>query len=98
MRQTATEIQELLIDYARALRDGCIPVLLKSITRGQAQKVTCSLSFWAASEVVRVLNDMAFGEKVVTARVSLYMSRVDAKIRLRLKKVSASRERHRTAI
>jgi hypothetical protein len=89
------EIQELLVDYASALRDGCIPTFLKSLTREEAQRIASSREFWDAAEVVRVLNSAGFADKAVTANVSLFISRVDAKITSRLKKAKAvSKEKH----
>lgn len=87
-------IQELLVDYAEALRDGSIPVFLKSLTREEAQRITSSREFWDATETVRILNGVGFADKAVTPNVSLFISRVDAKIASRLKKARApSRER-----
>ena len=80
------EIQELLGDYAGALRDGCIPAFLKSLTRQEGQAIISSGEFWDAAEIVRVLNGTAFAEKAVTADVGLFMSRVNANIISRLKK------------
>jgi hypothetical protein len=92
------EIHELLTDYAGALRDGCIPAFLKSLTREEVQTVTSSGEFWDATEIVRVLNGSAFADKAVIADVDLFMSRVNANIVSRLKKArgaSAHRERAR---
>ncbi len=87
-------IQELLVDYAGALRDGCLPVFLKSLTREEAQRTTSSREFWDATETVRILNGVGFADKAVTPNVSLFISRVDAKIASRLKKARApSRQR-----
>jgi len=87
-------IQELLVDYAEALRDGSIPVFLKSLTREEAQRITSSREFWDATETVRILNGVGFADKAVTPNVSLFISRVDAKIASRLKKARApSRQR-----
>jgi hypothetical protein len=80
------EIQELLVDYADALRDGCIPSFLKSLSREEGQAIASSGEFWDASEVVRILNSTAFAEKAVTADVGLFMSRVNANIVSRMKK------------
>lgn len=74
------EIQELLIDYAGALRDGCMPVFLKSLTRTEGQTITFSDEFWDATEVVRILNDVGFAEKAAIADAGLFASRVDANI------------------
>ncbi len=80
------EIHELLTDYAGALRDGCIPAFLKSLTHEEAQTVTSSGEFWDATEIVRVLNGAAFADKAVIADVDLFMSRVNANIVSRMKK------------
>ena len=91
------EIQELLADYAVALRDGCLPGFLKSLTRDEAKRIKSSDDFWEATEVVRLMNSAGFGEKVVTPDVGLFISRVDAAIVSRQKKSQAStrsRSRH----
>ena len=89
------EIQELLVDYAGALRDGCIPAFLKSLTREEGERIASSSEFWNATEIVRVLNGAAFAEKAVTADVSLFMSRVNANIVSRLKKARGVKQRKR---
>ena len=80
------KIQELLSDYAGALRDGCVPVFLKSLTRQEGKLVSSSEEFWDATEVVRILNGVGFADKAVTADVGLFISRVDANIVSRSKK------------
>jgi len=90
MSGTSREIQELLVDYAGALRDGCIPTFLKSLTREEADKIVTSKEFWDATEIARILNSAGFADKAVTPNVSLFISRVDAKIASRLKKAKAS--------
>ena len=89
-------IEELLVDYAGALRDGCIPVFLKSLTREEGRRIASSRGFWDATEAVRILNSAGFADKAVTPNVSLFISRVDAKIVSRLKKARALSRRKRT--
>jgi len=89
MRDTNREIQELLVDYANALRDGGIPTYLSSLTREEAQRIASSREFSDATEIVRILNSVGFADKAVTPNVSLFISRVDAKITSRLKKAKA---------
>ncbi len=84
------EIQELLADYAVALRDGCLPGFLKSLTRDEAQSIKNSEEFWEATDVVRLMNSAGFGEKAVVPDVGLFISRVDAAIVSRQKKAKAS--------
>jgi len=84
------EIQELLADYAAALRDGSLPSFLKSLTRDEAGRISESQEFWEAAEVVRLMNSAGFGDQVVTPDVGLFISRVDAGIASRLKKAKAS--------
>jgi len=79
-------VQELFSDYAGALRDGCVPVFLKSLTRQEGQTITSSVEFWDTTEVVRILNGVGFAGKAATADVGLFMSRVDANIVSRMKK------------
>lgn len=86
MPQRNREIQELLIDYADALRDGCIPDFLKSLTREEAIRIASSAEFWQGTETTRILNSVAFGDKAVTPDVGLFISRVNAAIACRLKK------------
>jgi hypothetical protein len=95
MADTNRTIQELLSDYAGALRDGCVPVFLKSLTRQEAQAIGSSNDFWEATEVVRILNGVGFAKKAVTADVGLFMSRVDANIASRLKKAKSAPRRRR---
>jgi len=83
------KIQELLLDYAGALRDGCVPVFLQSLTREEAQRIASSEEFWDATEAVRILNTTGFADKAATADVNLFLSRVDAKIVSRMKKAKA---------
>ena len=80
------KIQELLSDYAGALRDGCVPNFLKSLTRQEGKLVSSSDEFWDATEVVRILNGVGFADKAVTADVGLFIFRVDANIVSRSKK------------
>lgn len=87
------EIQELVADYAVSLRDGCLPGFLKSLTREEARRIGDSHDFWEATEIVRLINSVGFGDKVVTPDVGLFISRVDAGIASRLKKAQASTRR-----
>jgi hypothetical protein len=91
-------IQELLSDYAGALRDGCVPVFLKSLTRQEGQAIASSGEFWGTTELVRILNGVGFANKAVTADVGLFTSRVDANIASRLKKSKTSSRPRRTSI
>ncbi|UCE47792.1 MAG: hypothetical protein JSW47_19605 [Phycisphaerales bacterium] len=86
MADTNRKIQELLSDYAGALRDGCVPAFLKSLTRQEGKLIASSEEFWDATEVVRIMNDVGFADKAVTADVGLFISRVDANIVSRSKK------------
>ena len=97
MSDTDREIQELLADYAEALRDGSIPTFLKSLTRSEGQKMSSAPEFWDAAEVVRYLNSAGFADKAVTPDVGLFISRVDAKIASRLKKARGSSRTRRAA-
>jgi hypothetical protein len=91
---THREIQELLADYAGALRDGCIPTFLKSLTREEAKRISESADFWEAAEIVRLMNSAGFGDSLVTPDVGLFISRVDAAVASRLKKAGASTREH----
>ena len=90
MTDTNREIQELLVDYAGALRDGCVPTFLKSLEREEAKRIASSRQFQDAAEVTRVLNGVAFADKAVTPNVGLFISRVDARISSRMKRSRAS--------
>jgi hypothetical protein len=93
------EIQELLADYAVALRDGCLPSFLKSLTREEARCIKDSRDFWDAAEMVRLINSVGFADKLVTPDVGLFISRVDAGIASRQKKAPVStRSRHRREV
>ena len=96
MADTDRKIQELLSDYAGALRDGCLPVFLKSLTRQEGETMTCSKDFWEAAEVVRVLNGVGFADKAAIADAGLFASRVDANIASRVKKAKSSPRTRRT--
>jgi hypothetical protein len=99
MPGTNREIHELLVDYTGALRDGCIPVFLKSLTREEAHRIASSREFWDAGEAARVLNGVGFADKAVPPNMSLFVSRVDAEIASRLKNTKvlsqAKRRTHR---
>jgi hypothetical protein len=90
MADTNRKIQELLSDYAEALRDGCLPVFLKSLTRQEGNEMASSREFWDAAEVVRVLNGVGFADKAAIADARLFASRVDANIASRLKRAKSS--------
>jgi len=96
---THREIQELLADYAGALRDGGLPTFLKSLTREEARRIAAADEFREAAEIVRLLNSAGFGDNLVTPDVGLFISRVDAAVASRLKKSAgtpATRERSRS--
>jgi hypothetical protein len=95
MPYTNREIQELLVDYAGALRDGCVPTFLKSLAREEAHRIASSRQFQDAAELTRILNGVGFAEKAVTPNVGLFISRVDANIASRLKKARAPSRRKR---
>ena len=90
-------IQELLVDYAGALRDGCIPLFLKSLTREEAHRIASSRDFWDATEITRILNSVGFADRAVAPNVGLFISRVNAEIASRLKKAKASSRRGKRA-
>jgi hypothetical protein len=96
MADTNRKIQELLSDYAGALRDGCLPVFLKSLTREEGKELSSSKEFWEAAEVVRVLNGVGFADKAAIAEAGLFASRVDANIASRLKRAKSSPRVKRT--
>lgn len=73
-------MEQLLIDCAEALRDGCIATFLKALTREEAQVVACSDDFAAAAGIVRLLNSAAFADHVASANEDLFLSRVNARI------------------
>ena len=89
MSESNREIHELLVDYAGALRDGCIPAFLKSLTREEAERIASSWEFWDATEIVRILNGVGFADKAASPNVDLFISRVDARIASRLKNAKA---------
>ena len=78
------EPQELLADYADALRDGRVPGYLRTLTRHETRAVSDSDDLAQATEMVRVLNQAAFADKAMWPDVGLFISRVDAKIASRL--------------
>jgi len=95
-------IQELLVDYGNCLRDGAIPIFLKSLSHEEGQLVASSREFWDAADVVRLINGAGFADKVTTPNVGLFMSRVNAEIASRIKKARApsrpKRSRNRKSV
>jgi hypothetical protein len=93
------EIQELLADYAVALRDGCLPSFLKSLTREEAKSIKGCPDFWDAAGMVRLMNSAGFADQLVTPDVGLFTSRVDARIASRQKASrTPTRNRQRTEV
>lgn len=91
------DIQDLLVDYAGALRDGCIPDFLKSLTRTEAATIQDAYDLPEALEMIRLLNEVSFASKAVTPNVGLFTARVDAKIALRQKQAQGARPSKRPA-
>jgi len=90
MPDTNREIQDLLVDYAGALRDGCLPTFLKSLEREEAHRIASSRQFQDAAEITRILNGLAFAEKAATPKkLHRFISQVDANIASRMKKPRA---------
>ncbi len=104
MSEQNREIHELLVDYADGLRDGCLPSFLKSLTRAEAKALAASPEFREATEMVRILNEAGFGDRMESPNVGLFISRVDACIGSRMKKGGAptrktgSESRSRTGV
>ena len=91
MSEMNREIQDLLIDYAGALRDGGVPEFLKSLSREEAVTLQNSYELAEAAEIIRLLNGVYFADKAVMPSVGLFMARVDAKIASRMKQARAAR-------
>lgn len=81
------KIEDLLTDYAEALRDGYVPVFLRSLLRDEGKAIHHSREFWESTEVVRILNWMSFADKAPIPDVSLFISRTNARIRTRLRRM-----------
>ena len=96
MSDNNREIHDLLVDYAGALRDGCIPDFLKSLTREEASTIQESYELPEATEMIRVLNGASFADTAVSPNVGLFIARVDAKIMSRKKQASAAKRTTRT--
>jgi len=79
------EPQELVADYADALRDGRVPRFLRALTRREAKAVVEGEELGQAMETVRILNQASFADKAVMPDMGLFIARVDAKIAWRLK-------------
>lgn len=86
-------IEQLLVDYAGALRDGVVPEFLRSLTSQEEAAIRASRDFAHAAELVRVLNVLHFGDAAVMPEVGLFISRVDAKIASRGRKGRAAGRR-----
>lgn len=93
MSENNREIQDLLVDYAGALRDGCIPDFLKSLTREEAVVIQESFELPEATEMIRLLNGASFADAAVSPNVGLFIARVDAKIMSRKKQASGAVKR-----
>jgi len=78
------EAQDLLADYADALRDGRVPGFARSLTAHEAKALAEREDLGQAVEMARILNLEAFADKAVWPDVGLFISRVDAKIASRL--------------
>lgn len=89
------EPQELLADYADALRDGRVPGYLRGLTRPEGRRVVDGEEFGQAMEAVQILNQAAFADKAVMPDMGLFIARVDAKIAGRLKHGRAHSSMHR---
>ena len=89
MSDTNRTIEELVDDYAGALRDGCIPTFLKSLTREEGKMIASSDKFRNATKTIRILNGFAFASKARTCSISQFISRVDNEIGTRLTKTKA---------
>ena len=85
------EIQDLLIDYAGALRDGGLPEFLKSLSKDEARALQTSYELPEAVEIIRLLNGASFADKAVMPNVGLFMARVDAKITSRMRQAKGGR-------
>ncbi len=96
MSDNNREIHDLLVDYAGALRDGCIPDFLKSLTREEASTIQESYELPEATEMIRVLNGASFADTAVSPNVGLFIARVDAKIMSRKKQANAAKRTTRT--
>jgi hypothetical protein len=81
--------QELLVDYAGALRDGSVPTFLKSLGHDEVRSTRRSLAFWEAAEVVRLLNELVFSDRATIPDAGLFASRVNSGILRRIKKAKA---------
>ncbi len=97
MREADRQIAELLVDCAGALRDGCLPTFLKSLTRREAHTMTGWRDFSATTQIVRALNSAAFAGRIAEPNLDLFISRVNAKIRCRSKSGAAGRPLGRIA-
>ena len=91
MSDNNREIHDLLVDYAGALRDGCIPDFLKSLTRGEASTIQESYELPEATEMIRVLNGASFADTAVSPNVGLFIARVDARIMSRKKQARVAK-------
>lgn len=88
-RNDDREHQELVADYADALRDGVVPRFLKSLTHREAKRMVDADEIREAMAMTQVLNQAAFADKAVMPDVGLFISRVDAKIASRARRVKA---------
>ena len=80
------ETQDLLVDYAEALREGALPTFLKSLSRFEGRHVLPLPNFWRAAETVRLLNSIGFAEEMTIPSMDLFIARVNTRIASRRKK------------
>ncbi len=90
MARKNREIHDLLADYAGSLRDGSVPVFLKSLTSDEARMMAYSKEFWDSADVVRILNGAGFAGKAILPNVNLFISRLNARIACRWRKLKAT--------
>jgi len=91
------KIEELLADYAEALRNGNTPIFLRSLVRQEGQAMRSSPEFREAAEFSRILNWLCFADRAATPTVDLFISRTNTRIRARMKQCRRPRKRRTRA-
>ncbi|HEX41580.1 MAG TPA: hypothetical protein ENN81_05910 [Phycisphaerales bacterium] len=81
--------QELLVDYAKALRDGSIPEFLKSLSGPEARRLRFSLPFQEGVGAARAVVAAAFADQIQTPSTDLFIARVNVRIAARAKQAGA---------
>lgn len=93
------EAHDLVIDYGEALREGSLPTFLKSLSRFEGREVLRTPNFWHGAEMMRMVNNIAFGDEITIPNLDIFLARVHARIASRARKAKgATRAQSRRSV